>query len=49
MKDSVMAGISRLQTSNFVMSDPRNFSFIGSIPDEMLERVPLDNAIVREY
>lgn len=38
-----------LQTSTFVMSDPRNFNFIGSIRLDMLERVPLDNAIVREH
>ncbi|CAI9303851.1 unnamed protein product [Lactuca saligna] len=31
------------------MLDPRNFSFIGLIPDEMLEKVPLDNAIMRKY
>lgn len=31
------------------MSDPRIFDFNGSIPDEMLERVPIDNAIVRDY
>lgn len=32
-----------------MMSDPRNFSFIGSIPVGMLERVPLDNVVMRQY
>lgn len=31
------------------MSDARNFDFIGTIQDAMLFKVPLDNAIVREY
>lgn len=30
-------------------SDPNNFTFIGSVPDAMLEKVPLDNDIVSEY
>lgn len=49
MKDSIMAAIPILQTSMFVMSNPRNFTFIGSIPEEMLMKVPHDNAIVNAY
>lgn len=49
MQDSVMAEIPTLQTSKFMMSDPKNFVFIGLIPEEILENVPLDNAIVRVY
>lgn len=31
------------------MSDPQKFDFVGSIPDVLLEKVPLDNAIIRAY
>ncbi|CAI9303118.1 unnamed protein product [Lactuca saligna] len=48
MTDSVMAAIPTLQTSTFFMPDPRNFTFVGSIPDAMLEKVPLKSAIVRK-
>lgn len=48
MHDSLMAEISTLQMSTFIMSDPHNFNFIGSVPVEMLEKVPIDNAILRE-
>lgn len=37
------------QTSSFMISDPTKFSFFGSIPNVMLDRVPSDNAIVNEY
>nr|KAJ0206901.1 hypothetical protein LSAT_V11C500287920 [Lactuca sativa] len=49
MNDSLMSEILILQTTTFVMSDPRNFKFVGSIPDVMLEKVPLDNAIIKDY
>lgn len=49
MKDSLMAGNPTLQKTTFVMSDPRNFKFVSSIPDVMLEKVPLDNSIFRDY
>lgn len=44
-----MAEILTLQASTFVMSDPKNFDFVGSILIKMLKKVPLDNAIVRDY
>lgn len=31
------------------MSDPQNFDFVGSILDALLEKVPLDNAVIRAY
>ncbi|CAI9294683.1 unnamed protein product [Lactuca saligna] len=37
-----------LQMFTFLMSDPRNFDFLGQIPIEMLEKVQLDNSIVKE-
>ncbi|CAI9276275.1 unnamed protein product [Lactuca saligna] len=43
--DSIMEAIPTLQTSTFVISDPRNFTFISSIPEVMLVRVPSDNSI----
>lgn len=32
-----------------MMYDPRKFNFVGSIPEAMLGKVPLDNVIVNEY
>lgn len=49
MNDSLMAEILILQTTRFVMSNPRNFKFGGSIADAMLENVPPDNTIIRAY
>lgn len=49
MLDSVMAPTPILQLTTFVMSGPKNFTFIGSIPKEMLVKVPNDNVIVYEY
>ncbi|CAH1413867.1 unnamed protein product [Lactuca virosa] len=49
MKDSLIAEILMLQTTTFVMSDPRNFEFVGSIPKVLMKRVLLDNAIIRAY
>lgn len=36
-----------IQTSNFVTTGLRNFDFVGSIPQVMMEKVPLNNAINR--
>lgn len=47
MQDSLMAEILMLHTTIFVMSDPRSFEFIGSILAALLEKVPLDNSIIR--
>nr|KAJ0203805.1 hypothetical protein LSAT_V11C500271050 [Lactuca sativa] len=44
-----MAEISTLYTSTFVMPDPWNFDIVGSILEALLEKVSLDNAIVRAY
>ena len=44
-----MAAIPILYTSTFVMFDPRNFNFVGSIPEGMLVKVPSNNAIFNEY
>lgn len=49
MTDSVMVIILILQTLTFVMSDPRNFTFIGLIPEEMLVKVPSNNDVVNAY
>lgn len=49
MNDSLMARFLIPQTTKFVVSDPRNFKFVGSIPDAMFEKVLLDNAIIRAY
>lgn len=47
--DFVMEVIPTLQNSMFMMSDPRNFAFVGTILEEMLLKVPSDNMIVNEY
>lgn len=44
-----MATIPILQPTTFVTYDPRNFQFIGSIPEEILVKVPKDNVIVTKY
>lgn len=49
IQDSLMDEIPTLQTTTFVMSDPHNFDFVGSIPDALLEKVSLDKAIIRAY
>lgn len=43
------ASIPILHTSNFIVLDPTKFSFVGSIPEEMLKNVPSDNIVVNEY
>ena len=45
MDDFVVVAISILQTSTFMMSEPSKFSFVGSILEAMLMKVPSDNAI----
>lgn len=49
MKDSMMAEIPTLHTTTFVMSDQQNFSFVGSIPEVMLSKVPMDKDLIRAY
>ncbi|CAH1433602.1 unnamed protein product [Lactuca virosa] len=49
MKDVVINVIPKMQTTTFVTSDPKNFDFIGSIPEVMLARVLLDNDIIKAY
>lgn len=49
MQDSHMAEFLTLHTTTFVMLDPRNFEFVGSIPEALLKKVLLDNAIIRAY
>ncbi|CAI9281016.1 unnamed protein product [Lactuca saligna] len=53
MQHYLMTEILMLQTTRFVMLDPRNFEFFGSIPEVLLEKchwkMPLENAIFRDY
>ncbi|CAI9294695.1 unnamed protein product [Lactuca saligna] len=49
MKNSLIAEIPTLRTTKFVMSDPKNFEFVGSILEVLLKRVSLDNVIIRAY
>lgn len=49
MTDLVMVAIPTLQTYMFLMSDLGNFTFIGTILEEMLVKVPSDNVIVNAY
>ena len=49
MKDPVMAEIPKLQTTTFVILDPQNFNFVGSIPEVMLAKVLMENDLIREY
>lgn len=47
--DSVVATIPIVQTSTFMMYDPKKFNFVGSVLKVMLGKVPSDNAIVNKY
>lgn len=49
MGDSVIVAILILHTSTLMMSNPRKFSFFGTIPEAILVKVPIDNVIVNEY
>lgn len=49
MTDSLMAEIPMMQTTTFVTTDPRNFDFVGSILEAIMEKVHLNNAIIRTY
>lgn len=49
MLDSLMAEILSLQTTTFIMLDPKNFEFVGSISDALLEKISLGNAIIKAY
>lgn len=44
-----MEAIPIFHTSNFIVSDPTKFSFIGSLPEAMLNYVPTDNELINEY
>ncbi|CAI9279877.1 unnamed protein product [Lactuca saligna] len=33
----------------FFTTDPRNFDFVGSIPEVVMEKVPLNNVIIKAY
>ncbi|CAI9259744.1 unnamed protein product [Lactuca saligna] len=46
---SVIAAIPIFHTSNFIVSDPTKFDFIGSIPEAMLLKVPTNNVLISEY
>lgn len=49
MNGSLVAKISTLQTTTFVMSDPRNFKFVGSILEVLSKKVLQDNSITNDY
>jgi len=49
MDDSLMAVIPTLAISSIILTDPKNFKFIASLPAEMIDRVPIENPIISEY
>ncbi|CAH1415712.1 unnamed protein product [Lactuca virosa] len=49
MQDVVIADIPKMQNTNFVTTDPKNFMIVGSISQAMVSRVPADNPIIVEY
>ncbi|CAI9271425.1 unnamed protein product [Lactuca saligna] len=49
MMDLLMADIPKLQSTTFIIIDPRNFNFVGSIPEVMLAKVSMENDLIREY
>lgn len=49
MADVVISKIPKLQTFAFATSDPKHFTFIGSILEMILSRLPLENVIIKKY
>ncbi|CAH1414690.1 unnamed protein product [Lactuca virosa] len=49
MNDVMIIDTPKMQTAMCVNSDPKNFNFVGSIPEVMLARVPLDTVFIQEY
>ncbi|XP_023750787.1 uncharacterized protein LOC111899139 [Lactuca sativa] len=49
MADSSMSSIATLQTANIIVADPARYSFVGSIPDSMLNCVPASRTIILSY
>lgn len=45
----IIPAILILHTSNFLIVDPKKFTFIGSIPEVMLNYAPADNTMINEY
>lgn len=43
-----MVAISIFDTSNFIMSDPTKFDFVGSISEDMLLMVPMDYVLINK-
>ena len=44
-----MAVVFFLSTTSFVMTYAKNFEFVGPIPEEMLDCVPIRNTIIQGY
>ena len=49
MADPVMAQIPIFQPNLLHLTDPANFDFMASIPDEMTDTVPVANVIISKY
>ena len=44
-----MAAIPIFHTSNFIVSDPTKFYFVGSIPEAILIKVSAANVLITKY
>lgn len=49
VEGSVIAAIPIFQTSNFIVSDPSKFGFVGSILEAILKYVLAENELINEY
>ncbi|CAI9264261.1 unnamed protein product [Lactuca saligna] len=49
IEECIIATIPIFHILNFIMSDPTKFNFIGSLPEAMLNCVPIDNELINKY
>lgn len=49
LEDSIMVGILTFQTMNIIHVDTSKFSFIGSIPEVIVQEVPAASEVLRAY
>ena len=45
----IIAAIPIFHTLNFIVSDPTNFTFVGSLLEAMLNCIPIDNKLINKY
>nr|KAJ0188056.1 hypothetical protein LSAT_V11C900503890 [Lactuca sativa] len=49
MADFLLSPIATFHTTKIIVTDPTKFSFIGSIPEAMLSRIPTSSNVLQQY